>query len=388
MDEFKVINDTCGHVAGDELLRQLAQLLTINVRESDTLARLGGDEFGILLQDCPVAKAKNIADALCATLREFWFSWEERTFRITASIGIVSINRSNSSSKDIFSHADLSCHSAKELGGNRICLYEESDEKMSRRYQEMNWVSRITDALNENRFVLYRQSIAPIRGGSPHQEILVRMLDPHGELVPPGEFIPSAERYNLMPAIDRWVISSLLQKLATEPPVQGMVTTVNLSGTTINQDDFISFIKNQLRESGVPARSICFEVTETAAIGNLSRAREFIREMKAVGCLFALDDFGTGLSSFAYLKTLPVDYLKIDGEFVKGIATNRIDRAMVRSINEIGHVMGMETIAEFVENDAILGVLADIGIDYAQGYGIAKPCPFEQEDSPLQKQTG
>jgi len=375
IDQFKVINDTCGHLAGDELLRQIAALLRMSVRGSDALARLGGDEFGLLLQDCPVGKIKNVAKSLCEAIQNHPFVWDSQRFHISASIGAVAINAANATSKEVFSAADLACYTAKDLGGNRFCLYQESDEQMGNRHREMSWVSRINEAIQENRFVLYCQPIVPIAAGAPHQEILVRMLDSDGKLVPPGLFIPSAERYNLMPAIDRWVISTLLGELAqhSEP---GMVTSVNLSGTTFNHPEFLDFIRDELARSGVDPTTLCFEITETAAISNLSHATTFIEEMKKIGCLFSLDDFGTGLSSFEYLKNLPVDYLKIDGQFVKDIVDDPIDDAMVRAINNVGHVMGMQTIAEFVENQEILAVLTDIGVDYAQGYGLGKPQPF------------
>ena len=382
LDQFKVVNDTCGHVAGDELLRQLANLLSRHVRNSDTLARLGGDEFGVLLEQCPIPKAMNIAHMLRETIRDFRFGWDNKTFEIGVSIGVVPVTPSSGSRNEVLSAADIACYAAKDLGRNRVHLYEPDDNELALRHKEMRWVSRITKALQENRFVLYQQTIIPVssRSGAPcHHEILVRMLDEDGKLVPPGAFIPAAERYNLMPAIDRWVIRTLFSAIdgfhdpAARPD---SVFTVNLSGNSVNDETFMAFIRDQFDRFNVQPQRICFEITETSAIANLSQASEFIREMKKMGCLFALDDFGSGLSSFGYLKNLPVDFLKIDGQFIKDLVEDPIDEAMVRSINEIGHVMSMETIAEFVENDEILARLTDIGVDYAQGYGIAVPEPF------------
>ncbi len=386
LDQFKIVNDTCGHLAGDELLKQLATLLKNNLRAADTLARLGGDEFGILLDRCPLDDAVSIAQLLKDSVRAYRFGWENKTFEIGACIGVVPITSTCASKEHLMSAADVACYAAKDLGRNRVQLYEGTDSDLCKRHGEIHWVTRISEALQENKFVLYKQLITSIRDGidEVHHEILVRMLGDDGKIIPPGAFIPAAERYNLMPAIDRWVISNLF-KLYSEScnPVSAKHTasdhqiyTINLSGTSINDTDFLTFVRDQIAHYNVPAENFCFEITETSAIANLSTATEFIHELKRLGCLFALDDFGSGLSSFGYLKNLPVDFLKIDGQFVKNIVDDPIDVEMVRSINEIGHVMGMRTIAEFVENDAILNKLKEIGVDFAQGYGIAKPEPF------------
>ncbi len=383
LDQFKVVNDTCGHVAGDELLRQLSTMLFRRTRNTDSLARLGGDEFGLLLNACSIGHAGNVANDLREAINEFRFVWENMTFKIGASIGMVAIDHTSSSRRELMSAADVACYTAKDLGRNRVYLYQESDDQLVVRHREMRWVSRITKALQEDRFVLYQQPIRPVDAsscGATHHEILVRMLDENGELVAPGIFIPAAEHYNLMPAIDRWVVRNLFATLAEHKAVYvhdgSAISTVNVSGSSINEEGFGDFIKEQFRKFGIAPSQICFEITETAAIGQLSHASAFIQELKTLGCLFALDDFGSGLSSFGYLKSLPVDFLKIDGQFVKDIVDDPIDAAMVRSINEIGQVMGMKTIAEFVENDAILECLLQIGVDYAQGYGIAKPAPL------------
>ncbi len=384
LDQFKVVNDTCGHVAGDELLRQVSAILMKRIRGSDMLARLGGDEFGIFLKGCPPSRAIGVSDVLRETIEENGFIWDNKIFKITASIGVVTISSDNATKDEVLGAADIACFTAKEQGRNRVHVYKASDEELELHKREMSWVSRVTRALQEQRLVLYRQPIVPVdaAGSRPHhQEVLIRMLDEDGSLIPPGAFIPAAERYNLMPAVDRWVIRTLFTKLAASKANGGpdgeLINTVNLSGSSINEEGFLEFIKDQFRQFPILPSMICFEVTETAAISNLTQAAVFIRELKALGCLFALDDFGSGLSSFGYLKNLPVDYLKIDGQFVKDMVDDEIDAAMVASINQIGQVMGMQTIAEFVENDEILAKLAGIGVDYAQGYGIAKPAPFD-----------
>lgn len=384
LDQFKVVNDTCGHVAGDELLRQLAFLLEDTVRDSDTLARLGGDEFGVLLAGCPMDKASQVAEQVRQTIKEFRFVWEEKTFDIGVSIGLVQIDEHSHNLSSILSAADVACYAAKDLGRNRIHLYQPDDAELQQRHSEMQWVSRINEALGEDRLVLYSQAIRPVSASGDdagHCEILVRMQDTEGKLVPPNLFIPAAERYNLMPAVDRWVVRNTLASIAGYEADHGtcMATVaINLSGSTFSEDSFLDFVREELRRHRVEPSRICFEITETSAITNLARANHFIRELKRIGCRFALDDFGSGLSSFAYLKNLPVDYLKIDGSFVKDLVEDPIDRAMVRSINEVGHVMGIKTIAEFVENDDILAELRAIGVDYAQGYGIDMPMPLAE----------
>ena len=384
LDQFKVINDTCGHVAGDQLLRQLSAVLTKIIRGSDTLARLGGDEFAIFLKDCPVRKAVSIANLVRETIEDYCFVWEKQTFRVGASLGVVAIKRANASRNEVLAAADIACYAAKDMGRNRVHLYQESDDQMALRHREMHSVARITRALQEDRFVLYCQPIVPVDGPGTAvsmQEILVRMLDEQGEIIAPDQFIPAAERYNLMPAIDRWVIRNLFVKLARDSKNgcldAELITTVNLSGCSINEEGFLNFIKEQFATFSISPEQICFEVTETVAVANLAQAAVFIEELKALGCLFALDDFGSGLSSFGYLKNLPVDYLKIDGQFVRDMVDDPIDAAMVSAINQIGQVMGMKTIAEFVENKAILKRLFELGVDYAQGYGLAKPGPLD-----------
>lgn len=383
LDQFKIVNDTCGHSAGDELLCQISALLRPRIRNSDTLARLGGDEFGILLENCDVPKAQQIAEDLLHTLEAFRFARDHKTFSISASIGIVAIDAHVESLSSILSAADTACYAAKDKGRNQALVYEAEDAELSQRQGEMQWVTRIHQALEENRFRLYHQVIVPIRPQAEameHYEILLRLQDEEGNLVPPMAFIPAAERYNLMPLIDRWVIRAALQALQQHPgraALGRLVCAINLSGQTLCDSSFQTFIEEQFTQTGVPPGCICFEITETAAIANLSRAMSLIHQLKGMGCRFALDDFGSGLSSFGYLQNLPIDYLKIDGSFIKDIETDRTDAAMVEAINQIGHVMGIKTIAEFVENAAIFEKLREIGVDYAQGYGVGKPIPLD-----------
>lgn len=382
LDQFKVVNDTCGHIAGDEMLKQLAHLLQSKVREADVLARLGGDEFGVLLRYCSLDQAHSVAEDLRRTVRDFRFVCEDHSFETGVSIGVVSVTGQAHTLTEIQSAADVACYAAKEAGRNRVHVYVPDDRELQQRQGEMRWVSRIHKAMAENRFMLYCQPILPVdphSGLVPHYEFLLRIQGEDGQEVPPMAFIPAAERYNLMPMIDRWVVQNVLRNVAhAMPSLEGVVWTINVSGRSLGDEDFLQMVSDEIEAAEIPGRQICFEITETAAIANLRRAARFIKMLKARGCRFALDDFGSGLSSFAYLKNLEVDYLKIDGGFVRDIATDPIDRAMVEAINSVGHVMRIRTIAEFVENQDILAVLRELGVDYAQGYGIARPQPFDE----------
>ncbi len=383
LDQFKVVNDTCGHAAGDQLMRQVSTLLQRRLREGDTLARLGGDEFGVLLENCSPDNALRIADQMRQTVMDFHLTWEDRSFSVGVSIGVVDIKDGLFTIADVLSAADSACYVAKEKGRNRVQVYHAEDSELSMRQGEMEWIGRLQKALDEDRFVLYAQDIVEIkapRGRVTHCELLLRMLDERGEIVPPMTFIPAAERYGLMPSIDRWVIRNALAIIARQR-VAGRheaadIYAINLSGASIGDESFLDFIREQFSHFDVPCHCICFEITETAAIARLDKATHFIQELRALGCLFSLDDFGAGMSSFAYLKHLPVDYLKIDGGFVKDMADDPIDRAMVEAINSVGHVMGKKTIAEFVDSDRVTALLREIGVDFAQGYGVAKPRPF------------
>lgn len=388
LDQFKIVNDTCGHVAGDELLRQVSSLLASQVRGGDLLARLGGDEFGLLLADCPVESAERIAGQILQAINDYRFGWGDNIFAIGVSIGMVEIGRECEGVAQVMSAADTACYTAKDTGRNRFHRYQSGEGEAAQRQGEMQWVTRIQRALEEDRFRLYVQSIVPVgvAGAVSHYEVLIRMLDEQGGLVPPGAFIPSAERFNLMPAVDRWVVRrvfSLIQENRERLVGGGYRFAINLSGGSVNDPGTLKEIGEQLARCEIPEGMISFEITETTAISNLSTASYFIRTLKQAGCHFSLDDFGSGLSSFAYLKNLPVDYLKIDGAFVKDLADDPIDRAMVQAINQIGHVMNLKTIAEFVENDAIMQRLGDIGVDYAQGYGVSKPTPLVDEQGRL-----
>ena len=384
LDQFKVVNDTCGHAAGDQLMRQVSSLLQHCLREGDTLARLGGDEFGVLLENCPSDAALRIADKLRETLVDFHFAWAHLSFNIGVSIGLVNVDDSSYTLAEVLRAADTACYMAKEKGRNRVQVYHADDSELTLRQGEMEWVGRIQKALDEDRFILYSQEIVSVRPGAAdgsHCELLVRMVDERGQLVPPMAFIPAAERFNLMPAIDRWVLQTALSMLVrlnesahNEPHID--LCAINLSGASIGDERFLGFVRDQFAVFPIEPHRICFEITETAAIANLEKATRFINEMKALGCQFSLDDFGAGMSSFAYLKHLPVDYLKIDGVFVKDMADDAIDRAMVEAINNVGHVMGKQTIAEFVDGERVLAVLREIGVDFAQGYGVSKPRPF------------
>ena len=380
LDQFKVINDTCGHVAGDELLRQLSNLLKGAVRKHDTLARLGGDEFGVVLADCPAADAVRVGESLRKTVEDFRFLWENQSFNIGASVGLVPINETSGDSTALLAAADAACYAAKDAGRNRIHLYREDDAELARRHGEMQWVPRIIRALEEDRFRLFGQKIVSVFGQDhKHLEILLRMVDEDGKDVLPGAFLAPAERYGLIQRIDRWVINATFEWLRHQRSRldQLALCSINLSGRSIGDRELCDFIIQRLEETGVPAAKICFEITETSAIANLSRATELIKELQALGCRFALDDFGSGLSSFDYLKNLPVDFIKIDGLFVRDIADDPMDLALVKAIHDVGHVMGKKTIAEFVENERILKKLTLVGVDFAQGLFVGSPRPLE-----------
>ncbi len=381
LDQFKVINDNCGHAAGDELLRQLGRSLQEAIRKRDTLARLGGDEFGVLMEHCTLRQAHRVANDILKTVKDYQFFWDGKVFRIGVSIGLVAITETSGNFTDVFKQADAACYLAKDLGRNRIHTYHPDDTELAVRHGEMQWVGRIHQALDDDRYCLYAQPIVPLDGSEHrHYEMLLRMIDETGKVIPPGAFLPAAERYSLIGTLDRWVVENGLTLLSENPTFTDRIyfISINLSGQSLTSSDFLDFIMGQIKNTGVEASKVCFEITETLAISNLVAARTFIKTLKDLGCHFALDDFGSGLSSFGYLKNLPVDYLKIDGMFVKDIVDDPIDHAMVKSINEIGQVMGMQTIAEFVENDEIKAMLAAIGVDYVQGYGVGIPLPFDE----------
>jgi diguanylate cyclase (GGDEF)-like protein/PAS domain S-box-containing protein len=383
LDQFKLVNDTCGHAAGDELLRHICALLQSGLREGDTLARLGGDEFGILLENCSPESSEKIAETLRQTVQNLHFVWKGRPFVTTVSIGLVHVAQNPATLEALLRAADMACYMAKEKGRNRVQLYHVDDSELSLRFGEMAWVQRLHMALEENRFCLYSQEIATlghVDTGGGHVEILLRLHDEAGRMILPSSFIPAAERYGLMTSLDRWVVENVFKIIAQcmarqhEGPMA--MCAINLSGITIGDDEFLIFLRQQFVIHGIPPEMICFEITETSAISNLSSAIKFINELKGLGCYFSLDDFCAGMSSFAYLKHLPVDFLKIDGSFVRDMLDDPINRAMVEVINHIGHVMGKRTIAEFVETPQIEQALLEIGVDYAQGYNIERPQLF------------
>lgn len=377
LDQFKLVNDTCGHGAGDDLLCQLTSQLHSQLRESDTLARLGGDEFGVLLSNCPLVQAERIAETLRTTVDNYRFEWQGRIFRVGISIGVVPVFGHLKDTVQYMSEADAACYLAKEQGRNRIHVSRAGDAELSHCQGEMNCVQRITHALQHNRFWLHGQRIVPVSGDEPtHTEVLLRMVEEDGTVVLPATFIPAAERYGQMPAIDRWVIKRVLQHVATDTDTEGHFA-VNLSGQSLCDRGMLDYIVHQLQNSGVEPSRICFEITETAAIANLSQASRFIRELRGMGCHFSLDDFGTGMASFGYLKTLKVDYLKIDGSFVRDMAEDRVSRAMVESIHHIGRVIGVKTVAECVSHERLMDALRLVGVDYAQGFGLHVPEPLE-----------
>ena len=379
LDQFKVVNDTCGHNAGDELLKQLSRTLRANVPASAALARLGGDEFGILLENVSLQQATDAANRLLQALSDFTFEWQQRRFAVGASIGMVSIGADTPSPSFVLSAADVACYVAKEAGRNRVHVYQDSDINLGERHNEMHWVSRIKEALENDRLVLFRQTIISLNGDdpTPHCELLVRMRDQEGRMVPPGAFIPAAERYNLMNTIDRWVIDTAFAYLQqSQRRGDPCIYAINLSGNSLNDDDLPDYIQTKIREHGVNPGQLCFEVTETAAVFNLEKVNHMIKILKALGCRFSLDDFGSGLSSFGYLKSLPVDFLKIDGSFVRDMDTDPMNRAIVEAIHQVGHSLSIRTIAEFVENEAIVAQLKAIGVNFGQGYHFSKPVPL------------
>jgi len=384
LDQFKLINDTCGHNAGDELLRQISTILQQCVRRTDTLARLGGDEFGVLLEACSLQKAEQIAHILLRAINDFRFSWRGQSFDIGVSIGVAPITALTANISELLSAADTACYLAKDKGRNRIHIYHPEDSELEQHRGEVQWVQHINEALEEDNFILYYQPIVSLNKVAPestHYEILLRMMNDIGDLIPPMAFIPAAERYKLMPLIDQWVINEALKQINNIYETSGYVYkpcvfTLNVSGQSLSANNFANFILKKISEYEIEPSALCFEITETAAIANMSSAIDFINTLKKAGCLFALDDFGSGLSSFSYLKTLPVDYLKIDGSFVRDICDDNTDRAFVESITQIAHVMDIKTIAEFVEGHEILDELRHIGVDYAQGYYISTPAPL------------
>jgi len=385
LDQFKIVNDTCGHPAGDELLKQITHLLRGELRESDVLARLGGDEFGVLLLGCPLDKAEEIAEKLRERVESFRFRYDNMEFRVGTSIGVVPISDGRTPITELMKSVDSACYVAKEKGRNRVHVSKPDDHEIAQHHGQMQWMQRIQRAVEEDHLILYAQAIVPIEGPPEqgrHAELLLRMVEDKGteneRIIPPSAFLPAAERYHLMPMIDRWVLSKALRKLASDDRDAARLVTcaINLSGQSLNDLRLYDYIIQLLNETGVKPERICFEITESAVIANMQIARQFVDGLRKMGCRFALDDFGSGLSTFDYLKQLNVDYVKLDGSLVRDVATSRVSQAMVHAVNYVAHVMGMKSIAEFVESQAIMTALKKLSVDYAQGYAIGKPQPF------------
>lgn len=384
LDQFKLVNDTCGHAAGDQLLRQLTKQLQTRVRDTDTLSHLGSDEFGLLLVSCPLDKAIAVAEDLLRLVHDFRFEWRGSAFNLGASVGVVPITPEHNNAGEVLAKADSACFAAKEKGRNRIQVYEPGDLEYAHRHGEMQWVARLNQALAQDRLRLYCQPIVPLRANYPaHYEILLRLADEQGQIVLPGEFLPAAERYNLISQIDRWVVrhtlSALKQVLPPKPARRaGMACNINLSGASIGEAAFLDELGAELEAAALPPGAVCFEITETAAVSNLDQATKLIHMLKSRGCTLALDDFGTGLCSFSYLRDMQVDFLKIGGQFVKEIARDPTARAAVQAINTVGHTLHMRTVAEHVSSPKILEHVRAIGVDYAQGFTLGKPMPVEE----------
>ena len=378
IDRFRVINDASGTRAGDALLQHIANIIKKCIPRPMTAARLDVDKFAVFMRDCDMDSAESIAEEIRANIESFQFVYNDRIFPISASLGIALLDSYTQNHESILRKSDAACFAAKQMGRNKIKVYRSNDERLIRYENEAHWISRIFQALEEKRLILYRQAIAPLANLQDvhHFEILLRMIDENDRHLPPGSFMPAAERYGLMPKLDRWIIEHALRSMHQVPAT--IHYSINLSGQSLGDDSFCDFVCETVRDSKIEPQRICFEITETVAIGNLNQALELIARLKSIGCSFSLDDFGSGMSSFGYLKNIPVDYLKIDGSFVKTMVDNPIEYAIVKSIHSIGHAMKLKTIAEYVENDAIIAALQRIGVDYAQGYGVHKPEPLPQ----------
>lgn len=379
LDHFKVVNDTCGHLCGDQFLRQIAKLLRSQIRGQDILGRLGGDEYGLILTYCSVAEAREVGEKLLSTLDQFRFTWEDKSFSTGASIGGVVIEAGGGDASTLMSRADSACYVAKQEGRNRICMYDQISSDTDNLSGKENWFGRIYEALDEGRFELYAQRIESVvaNGTEPgNVEVLLRMRNDDGELISPAAFMPAAERYNLSTRIDRWVIEQLVA-CYQQTGCPGCATFfVNLSGLTLGDSNYIQEVSRLLRGDAAQGMQVCFEITESAAIRNLDEARHFMEAFRQLGCQFALDDFGSGFSSFGYLKGLPVDYIKIDGGFVKSVDHDPLDQAVVRAIHEVARAFGTKTVAEWVESEAAFNMVRGMGVEYVQGYHIGGPLPL------------
>src|SRR5215472_3531861 len=378
LDRFKVVNDTSGHLAGDSMLREVAKVLRDAVRDSDTVARLGGDEFGMLLIGCPLEKARQIADDVCRAVGDYRFVWKDKIFNIGVSIGLVEISRESGALEELLAAADSACYVAKKQGSGRVVVYSARDEALARHTGEIQWLQRLQSALKENRFHLYHQPIVPaygVDGSGPAMEVLVRLQDEAGHEVPPSEFVRAAERYRLMGLVDRWVVQTTLAALGRGaiPVPTNRSVAINISGQTLADLQFLEFVVECLDSTGVNPAQVCFEITESAVVANLDHARRFVGVLHGMGCQFALDDFGSGVGSFSNLKNLPMDYLKIDGSFMRNLAQDSVNQAMVTAMIKLARTLNFKVIAEQVEDEEALEAVRKMGVDYVQGYAVGRP---------------
>jgi diguanylate cyclase (GGDEF)-like protein/PAS domain S-box-containing protein len=378
LDRFKVVNDTSGHLAGDSMLREVAKVLRDAVRDSDTVGRLGGDEFGMLLMGCPLEKARQIADDVCRAVGDYRFVWKDKIFNIGVSIGLVEISRESGALEELLAAADSACYVAKKQGSGRVVVYSARDEALARHTGEIQWLQRLQSALKDNRFQLYHQPIVPaygVDGGGPAMEVLVRLQDEAGHEVPPSEFVKAAERYRLMGLVDRWVVQTTLAALGRGaiPVPSNRSVAINVSGQTLSDVQFLEFVVECLDSTGVNPQQVCFEITESAVVANLDHARRFVGVLHGMGCQFALDDFGSGVGSFSNLKNLPMDYLKIDGSFMRNLEKDSVNQAMVTAMIKLARTLNFKVIAEQVEDVATLDTARRMGVDYVQGYAVGRP---------------
>jgi diguanylate cyclase (GGDEF)-like protein/PAS domain S-box-containing protein len=381
LDHFKVVNDTSGHLAGDSMLREVAKLLRDAVRDSDTVGRLGGDEFGMLLIGCPLEKARQIADDVCRAVGDHRFVWRDRIFNIGVSVGLVEVSRESGTLEELLTAADTACYVAKKQGTGRVAVYSARDEALARHTGEIQWLQKLQGALKESRFQLYYQPIVPAYGtdgGGPAMEVLVRLQEEDGRQIPPAEFLRAAERYRLMSLVDRWVVQTTLAALGRGaiPVSSDRCVAINVSGQTLADTQFLEFVVECLDSTGVAPSQVCFEISETAVMANLEHARRFVGVLHGMGCQFALDDFGSGVGSFSNLKNLPMDYLKIDGSFIRNLARDTVNQAMVTAMIKLARTLNFKVIAEQVEDSAALDAARRMGVDFLQGYAIARPQPL------------
>lgn len=382
LDRFKIVNDTCGHIAGDNLLREIASLLKDKVRDSDTVARVGGDEFAMLLAGCPLDKARQIADDVCQAVAEYHFAWQNQVFEIGVSIGMVEVGQESGSAETVLSAADSACYVAKQQGRGRTHVYSTRDEVLARERGEIHWLQRLQRALKEDQFELYVQPIIAVSGGThrgPAAEVLLRMRDESGKSILPGNFLSSAERYHLMSHIDRWVVRSALTAMAGGTPhlPNGRTCSINLSSQTLADEDFLEFVVDLLDHTGVSPGKICFEVSESAVVSQPDHAQRFIDVLHGIGCRFALDNFGSGIGSFSNLKHLALDYLKIDGMYTRDLEHDSVNREMVAAMIKLARTLDFQVVAEQVEDQASFETLRTLGVDFVQGFVIERPRPLQ-----------